>query len=80
MPNWLVQSPEEEECWQRAKELATMHFGHKPSTSVQWAYVTGIYKHMCMINDVEVEELEEEEVVEEWRPPRPRRPGRPKRP
>ena len=62
MPTGLVTSPEEEICWERAKEISTEHFGHYPKTSQQWAYTMGIYKHMCMLlepaEEVEVEETE----------------------
>ena len=55
MPRGLVQSPEQEACWNRAKEIAGEHFGHAPSADVEWAYVMGVYKHMCMRQELQKE-------------------------
>ena len=48
MPRGLVQTEEEAACWEKAKAIASEHFGHLPSADVEWAYVMGIYKHMCI--------------------------------
>tara|TARA_Y100001963_G_scaffold158893_1_gene260236 strand:+ start:574 stop:813 length:240 start_codon:yes stop_codon:yes gene_type:complete len=66
MPAGLVNTPEEEECWNRAKEIATVHFGKPPATSNQWAYTMGIYKHMCLLLEEEEssEEITEEEIIQ----------------
>lgn len=85
MPKHLVQTPEEEECWERARELATEHFGHRPKEAIEWAYVTGIYQHMCHLKDIEGDDIEGEDIEAEdieirlWRNERPQRPRRPSR-
>ena len=74
MPKGIVQTPEEEECWTKAKELATEHFGRAPRHSMEWAYVTGIYRHMCHLQDLEEElDIENVEILERYRSKRPSR-------
>ena len=49
MPRGLVQTEEEEACWEKAKAIASEHFGGEPSGDEEWAYTMGIYKHMCIV-------------------------------
>lgn len=46
MPSNVVDTPRDEHKWEKAEEIATKHFGHKPKSDQEWAYTMGIYKKM----------------------------------
>ena len=46
MPSNVIDTKKDEHKWEKAVEIATEHFGHKPKSDSEWAYTMGIYKNM----------------------------------
>ena len=44
--NNVTDTKKDEHKWEKAVEIATEHFGHKPKSDNEWAYTMGIYKNM----------------------------------